>query len=65
MDQFNRMLQGLSQNASMPHVRFVDLRGTLEWGAKYQEDWGNELHPTRDGFVKVVKKFEAALASLP
>jgi hypothetical protein len=33
-------------------MRHVDLRGTLQWPA----DWENELHPTRAGFRLVTSR---------
>jgi hypothetical protein len=51
IDAFNRMLDGVVR--AHPHTHYVDLRGTLS-----KSDWGNELHPTRKGFLKVTKKIE-------
>lgn len=60
INRFNEMLATLPQVAGLGHVRHVDLRGTLSRqlaNDKYKNDWGNELHPTSDGFARVAKKF--------
>jgi hypothetical protein len=49
-------------------VRHVDLRGTLSnelAGNKYKKSWGNELHPTEDGFTLVAGKIHAAIKPFP
>ena len=38
-------------------VYHVDLRGTL----KTQDDWANELHPTKDGFGQLADQINLAL----
>lgn len=56
VDRFNDMLEWLA--AAYPReVAFVDLRGTLDIDA----DWENEIHPTRAGFRKVADAFMEAL----
>jgi hypothetical protein len=65
IDRFNAMVQGIETMPDFDHVRFVDLRGTLPNGAGYEKWWDNELHPTRQGFVKVTQKFADTLAALP
>ena len=60
IDRFNRMLKGVA--AQFPHVRYVDLRGTLSSGANYREWWSDELHPTKEGFKAVAARFAAAIA---
>ena len=60
IDEFNNMLQGLTTVDSFAHLHYLELRGTLDptlTNDAYQEDWGNELHPTNDGFEKVADKF--------
>jgi lysophospholipase L1-like esterase len=42
------------------HVHAVDLRGVLS-SKDYRADWGNELHPTPDGFRRVTKAIVQAL----
>lgn len=55
IDRFNKML--LTLPADFNHVKYVDLRGTLQTGdADYQQWWDNELHPTRKGFLAVIEK---------
>lgn len=66
IDRFNDgLLAGLP--AQFPHVRYVNLRGTLSTelqNDRYRDLWDNELHPSRAGFEKVAEKFAAALAAL-
>lgn len=60
MDRFNTMLKSVSATPQFPHVHYLDLRGTLMCDPetmKYRKDWANELHPNRDGFLKVTAKF--------
>ena len=59
IDRFNRMLKGVA--AQFPHVRYVDLRGTLSSGANYRDWWSDELHPTKQGFMAVAARFAAAI----
>jgi hypothetical protein len=59
IDRFNRMLRGVA--AQFPHVRYVDLRGTLSSGANYREWWANELHPTEKGFKAVATRLATAI----
>jgi hypothetical protein len=59
IDRFNRMMKGVA--AHFPHVRYVDLRGTLPNGANYRDWWANELHPTKRGFQAVAARFAAAI----
>ena len=49
----------------LPHVKNVDLRGTLSVGGDYKRWWANELHPTARGFARVTAQFASALAALP
>lgn len=57
----------LGQVAAIPelrHVEIVNLRNTLSTDLQknqYKKWWGNELHPTRQGFEKVAGLFNAAL----
>jgi hypothetical protein len=61
IDRFNTMLRRVSSDSRFAHVRFVDLRGTLSTGTNYRKWWANELHPSREGFRAVAKRFAAAL----
>jgi len=50
--------------APFAHVKLVDLRGTLSTDLvadRYKAWWGNELHPTYQGFTKVAGLFDAAI----
>ena len=51
--------------SEFPHVKYVDIRGTLSVGADYRTWWANELHPTLLGFERVTDRFADALAALP
>jgi lysophospholipase L1-like esterase len=61
IDAFNAMLEQVSTMPQFPHVTYVDLRSTLSNGADYEDDWANELHPTKDGFRAVAAKIAAAI----
>ena len=66
MDRFNVMVQKLPAQASLAHVRYINLRGTLPNSlADYKNWWANELHPTERGFEAVTDRFAAVLATLP
>jgi hypothetical protein len=46
------------------HVQLVDLRNALSTDLvndRYKAWWGNELHPTQQGFHKVAGLFDAHL----
>ncbi len=60
IDRFNKMVKSVADG--FPHVRFVDLRGTLPNGTTYKHWWANELHPTKDGFEAVAARFADAIA---
>lgn len=61
IDRFNTMLQRVAKQPGFGHVRYLDLRGTLQTGATYKQWWGNELHPTAKGFSAVAAKFAALI----
>jgi lysophospholipase L1-like esterase len=64
IDRFYAMLEDVVKTPGFGHVEVVDLRGTLSIdlsGDRYQESWGNELHPTRAGFNQVARKFDEHL----
>ena len=61
IDRFNEMLRTLPRLNGLEHVKWVDLRTTLTTGKKYKDDWGNELHPTKEGFRRVAAKFAAVI----
>jgi hypothetical protein len=54
LSQFDAMLASLEQTEN--NWRHVRTQGTLAAG-----DWGDELHPSEDGFKKIAAKFERAL----
>ena len=65
IDRFNNMLQSIVATAAFKHVSYVNLRRTLSTSPKdYRKWWGNELHPTRDGFTEVTKRFVNVLGKL-
>ena len=64
IDRFNVMLQDVVGLPGFGHVKYLNLRGTLTTGAGYKRAWANELHPTKDGFQAVTKKFAALLERL-
>lgn len=54
IDKFSESLINLSKEFNNFYV--VDLRGTLE-----KSDWGDEIHPTRNGFNKVAIKINESI----
>jgi hypothetical protein len=65
IDHFNTMVRRVVALSEFPHVKYVNLRGTLSVGPDYETWWANELHPTKRGFERVTERFVAALAALP
>jgi hypothetical protein len=61
IDRFNDMLAGVVELPELSNVVYLDLRGTLSTGDDYQDWWGNELHPTADGFERVANRFAGAV----
>jgi hypothetical protein len=64
IDLLNSMQLKVAAQPGHEHVRHVDVRGTLA-AADYKKMWGNELHPTSDGFTAVAGKFDGVLQKLP
>jgi lysophospholipase L1-like esterase len=64
INSFNVMLKSIGSAPGFQHVRYLDLRGTLETGSTYKKDWANELHPTAKGFAMVAAKFAAVIDTL-
>lgn len=64
IDQFNAMLKDVSATPGFGHVHYLNLRNTLRHDGTYKNDWGNELHPTEEGFKLVSKKFADLIAKL-
>ena len=64
IDHFYAMLQSIVTDTSFRHAQVVDLRGVLSTqlaNDRYQDWWGNELHPTERGFAKVARRFDSYL----
>jgi len=64
IDRLHLMLASVVSLAPFAHVKLVDLRGTLSTDLvadRYKAWWGNELHPTYQGFTKVAGLFDAAI----
>jgi hypothetical protein len=53
LTRFHGMVQEIAQN---PNVVLVETQGTLA-----ENEWNDELHPSRDGFKKVAAKFRTEL----
>jgi hypothetical protein len=67
IDRFYAMLAEVVATPAFAHVQLVDLRNALSddvTNGRYKDWWGNELHPTRDGFTKVAGLFDAELSKL-
>jgi lysophospholipase L1-like esterase len=64
IERFYAMLGKVVATSAFSHVTVVDLRGSLSSTLQddlYKDSWGNELHPTREGFVKVAGLFNEKL----
>ena len=62
IDRLNAMIRSVTALPQFPHVKFIDLRGTLSNRASDYEDWwDNEMHPTRKGFEAVADQFAAEI----
>jgi hypothetical protein len=62
IDRFNVGLQSVA--SGFPHVQVLDLRNELSTvlaNDNYRDWWGNELHPTFDGFARVADRFAAVV----
>jgi hypothetical protein len=55
------MLEELANSTSFPHLRHVNLRGTLSTEKDYKQWWTNELHPTKKGFARIAAKIAAVI----
>lgn len=64
LDRFNAMVKSVAADVRFPHVRYVDLRGLLPNGSNYKDWWGNELHPTTQGFKAVAARFAQVIARI-
>jgi hypothetical protein len=64
IDRFYVMLGAVVALPAFAHVQLVDLRNALSTDLvndRYKAWWGNELHPTQQGFHKVAGLFDAHL----
>lgn len=57
IDAFNEMLVAVVK--AHPNTHYVNLRPVLG-----DSDWGNELHPTKAGFLKVTQAIEAKVRAV-
>jgi len=67
IDRFNAVLAGIVGGPGLEHVRHVDLRGALSNalpGRAYRRWWGDELHPTEEGFGAVARRFHQVLQTV-
>lgn len=63
IDGLNDTLRGFARPSEGVH--FVDSRSVLRGDAQYREDWDNEMHPTAEGFRRIVDaRWIPLLASL-
>ena len=53
--RFSAVLQRIEQ--TYPRFYHVRTQGTLA-----EDEWGDEIHPTKEGFEKVAAKIQAAIA---
>ena len=68
INMFNDVLSALAGNRSFDHVHYVNLRDTLSndlsrmnGKRRYKEDWGDELHPTNEGFARVAAELSRVI----
>ena len=64
IDRLYAMLAAVAVLPAFAHVQIVDLRNALSTDLvnnRYKTWWGNELHPTQQGFSKVAGLFDAKL----
>lgn len=65
IDDYNVMLESIPRLDNLSHVRYVKIVGTLSSDpGNYKSDWGNELHPTFEGFRRVADRFEEVLDTI-
>lgn len=64
IDGFNAALVELVEVPAFQHVSWVDLRNSLPNDpASYRMWWADELHPSREGFAVVARRFAHAIQS--
>jgi len=64
IDRMYAMLDAVVALPAFAHVKVVNLRNVLSTDLvndRYKAWWGNELHPTQQGFTKVAKQFDDQL----
>jgi hypothetical protein len=54
--RFNKMLDDIAQDPQNLNVVRVETSGTLA-----ENEWNDELHPSRNGFKKIAAKFREKL----
>lgn len=67
IDRFNAMLTHVTSLPGLGAMRYVDVRPALSndlTDKRYRDSWGNELHPTGDGFRRVAARFQEVLSAL-
>jgi len=67
IDRFNDVLKGIAGGPGLGHLRYLDVRGTLSprlRGQAYKTWWGNELHPTEQGFASVAARFDQLIRQI-
>lgn len=56
LSRFERKLNSISKKHGNDDIIVINTQGTLS-----SDDWENEIHPTKNGFKKIAKKFQAQL----
>lgn len=63
---YNQVLAQIPTMPGFDHVRYVNVTDVLSNDlTKYEKDWGNELHPTFDGFRRVADRFAKVISQSP
>lgn len=65
INRFNKMLVDLISATEFAHVRYIDVRPTLNGGGDHKQWWADELHPSDRGFTAVARQYAEVLKSLP
>lgn len=67
IDRLNKMLIDVCSIGAFKHVSHIDIRKTLSAdlrNEKYKDSWGNELHPSKNGFKVVADIFARELSKI-
>lgn len=65
IDRLYAMIYSIAGTAGFEHVHVVDVRALLSDDlGNYKKDWGNELHPTADGFETVAAEFVRTIGQI-